>query len=316
MLYLAFGTTPYSTHITAKQHMSTKLPVYIAVLFAFTSACAEKVVAGEGYELSEVENDGESLEPSPGDEADDDEGEDDEDEDEDEDEDVPDIDMRTFAMKQRISTLMPGIWNPSNLEEVRTTSYLRVEWVRDGTDVSWTEQLCDINSTEAHGAQTSFPWAFVSSMPQRERFGSLSEAEVGATFETEPYLSMDGVELADPWDDALPTSSGDSRVFDQDSDGQAGITIHVDAGIVAGDIYVVQRSEYQLTGVVVGQERIEAYIDYDADQSILGASNGVLTMVEVEPQTNPDPTASYVIFQQVDDDTTCSDIKSAGESLF
>lgn len=283
--------------------MSTKHPVYIAVLFAFSSACAEKVVAGEGYELSEVEDDGESLETSSDDEPD-------------EDEEIPDIDARTFAMKLRVSTLMPGIFNPSNLEEVRTTSYLRVEWVRDGTDVSWTEQLCDINSTEAHGAQTSFPWAFISSMPERERFGTLSEAEVGATFETEPYLSMDGVELADPWSDALPTSSGDSRVFDQDSDGQAGITIHVDAGIVAGDIYVVQRTEYQMTGVVIAQDRIEAYIDYDADQSILGASNGVLTMVEVEPQRNPDSTASYVIFQQVDDDTTCSDIKSSGESLF
>ncbi|MGB0640497.1 MAG: hypothetical protein ACPGTU_14260, partial [Myxococcota bacterium] len=164
--------------------------------------------------------------------------------------------------------------------------------------------------------QTSFPRAFISSMPQRERYATLSEAEVGATFETETYLSLDGVELSDPWNDSLPTSSSDSRVFDQDSDGHAGITIHVDAGIVAGDIYVVQRSQYQMEGLVVDHDRIEAYIDYDADQSILGASNGVLTMVEVEPQRNPDSTASYIIFQQVDDDTTCSDIKSAGESLF
>jgi hypothetical protein len=293
--------------------MTTKSPLLIASLLAFSSACAEKIVVGEGYELSDVENEGESLDPSSDEEEED--GDSDNEEEEEEEEEAP-LDVRTFAMKLRVSTLMPGIWNPDNLEEVRTTSYLRVDWIRDGAEVMWTEELCDINSTEAHGAQTSFPRAFISSMPQRDRFASLSEAEVGATFETETYLSLDGVELDEAWTDTLPTSSGDPRIFDQDSDGHAGITIHVDAGIVAGDIYVVQRSQYQMTGLVVAQDRIEAYIDYDADQSILGASNGVLTMVEVEPQRNPDSTASYVIFQQVDDDTTCSDIKAAGESLF
>ena len=303
--------------------MTTKNPLYIAILFAFSSGCGEKVVAGEGYELSDVENEGESLDPSSDeDEDEDDDGDDDDDDDDDdedeeeEEEEEPELDERTFAMKLRVSTLMPGIWNPDNLEEVRTTSYLRVDWVRDGTFVRWTEKLCDINSTEAHGAQTSFPRAFISSMPERERYATLSEAEVGATFTTEAYLSLDGVELDNPWTDRLPTSASDSRVFDQDSDGEAGITINVDAGIVAGDVYVVQRSEYQLEGLVIDHDRIEAYIDYDADQSILGASNGVLTMVEVTPERNPDSTASYVILQQVDDDTSCSDIKSAGESLF
>lgn len=295
--------------------MKNKTPKFIAALFVLSTGCGEKIVAGDGYELSDVENEGESLDNS----EDNDETEDTGDSDDSGDPDEPDeevADARTFAMKLRVSTLMPGIFNPSNLEEVRTTSYLRVEWVREGLDVRWTEQLCDISATEAHGALTSFPWAFVSSMPERERFATLSEAEVGATFDTDPYLSLDGVELSDPWTDALPSSAGDSRVFDQDSDGEAGLTIHVDAGIVAGDIYVVQRTEYQMEGLVVGQDRIEAYLDYDADQSILGASNGVLTMVEVEPQPNPDSTASYVIFQQVDDDTTCADIRSAGESLF
>ena len=274
------------------------------------TACGEKIVSGDGYELSEVEDAGESLD---GDESDDetDTGTDQGDEDTGGDDDPPEpsVDQRTYGMKLVISTLMPGVFDPSSLEEVKTTSYLLVDWTRTDTDISWRETLCAISATEAHDAQTSFPSAFVNTTPVRERTATLSAAEVGATFETDPYLSIDGVDLSNPWTDSLPTSPSDSRLVDRDSDGHPGVTIHVDAGLIEGDVYVAQRSEYELSGVVVAQERVEAYVDYSADQSVLDASNPFLTMAEVNPIPNPDSTASYVIFQQVDDDASCSDIR-------
>lgn len=282
--------------------------------------CGERIKSGEGYELSEIENPGESLDDVDAEEDGEDTGSADA-EDSEDDTDPPEpeeepLDERTFGQKLVVSTLMPGVWDSDNYEEVKTISYLLVHWVRDGNEVTWTEELCDISSTEAHGTQTSFPAAFVASMPIREHEAVLSAAEVGADFDTERFVNIDGVTLSNPSTESLPTSSSDGRLRDQDSDGHPGVTIHVDAGIVAGDVYVAQRSVFQISGVVVAQDRIEAYVDYEADQSILGASNPFLTMAEVTPIPNPDPTTSYIIFQQVDDASDCGDIKREQDDLF
>ena len=127
---------------------------------------------------------------------------------------------------------------------------------------------------------------------------------------------MDGAELGSPGSDTLPTSTGDARLVDQDLDGNPGITVRVDAGLVAGDIYLVQRSSYAYEGIVTDHDRVEAYVDFEQDQSILGASSSLLTMAEVDVITNPERTTSYVIFQQIDEGIDCDDIKRDTDSLF
>lgn len=281
--------------------------------------CAEKVISGEGYELSDVENDGESLDGDDEDSEAEDTGTDEADDDSDdsgEPEEDP-IDERTYAQQLVVSMLMPGVFNPDNYEEMKTTSLLLVDWVRDGTEVTWTEELCHISSTEAHGAQTSFPSAFVSSMPIRENTAILSAPEVGADFRVEAFVNVDGASLDNPSTDSLPSSEGDGRLRDQDSDGQPGVTVHIDAGWPAtGDVYLAQRSVYSYEGLVVDHDRVEAYVDYSQEQSIIGSSNSVLTLREVIPVPNPDPTTSYVIFQEVEAGTSCGDIKRDRDELF
>ena len=303
----------------------------VSVLMAgFAVGCGDKFESGEGYEMSDVENEGESLDgagddsSSPGDDNGDDDDSDGQgsdqggnaDADGDADDVVP-VDERTFAKKLVVSMMMPGVFNPDNLDETRTTSLLLVDWVRNGTEVTWTEELCDISATEAHGNQTSFPNAFVATMPIREHAGELSAAEVGASFSTDSFINVDGADLDNPGAESLPTSSGDSRVWDQDSDGEPGITVRIDAGWPAtGDIYLVQRSEFAYEGLVVAQDRVEVYVDYAQEQSILGSSNPVLTMADVVPVPNPDPTTSYAIFQQIDEGSDCGDIKRDRSTLF
>ena len=284
-------------------------------------ACGERIQSEEGYELSDIENPGESL----GEETDEDEDTDEFDEMDDQDQgDVPEeqteeetADHRTFAQKLVVSMLMPGVFDSSNYEETITTSYLLVHWERTGTSVSWTEMLCHIESTEAHGTQTEFPSAFVATMPIREHRATLSAAEVGADFTVSPFYNVDGADLSSPATDSLPTTVGDGRLWDQDSDGNPGITIHIEAPFgVRGDVYLTQRSRYEYEGFVVAQDRVEAYVDYEQEQSIIEATSPFLTMAEIVPITNPDPTTSYVIFQQVDDGTNCDAIKRSRNSLF
>ena len=302
--------------------------ISLSVLGAIAAAgCGESFKSGEGYELSEVENEGESLDDPADDEVDDDsddgDGSSDSDSDgdidgDDDQDDEDTVDERTFAKKLVVSVMMPNVpFHPDQWEASRTTSLLLVDWVREGTTVRWTEELCDISASEVHGNQTSFPSAFVSTMPIREHVAVLSAAEVGASFSTDTFSNVDGADLDNPETDSLPTRSGDGRVWDQDSDGNPGITVHIDAGFMAtGNIYLVQRSAYTYEGVVVAQDRVEVYVDYEQEQSILGASNPVLTMAEVEPMPNPDPTTSYAIFQQIDDGSDCGDVKRDRGSLF
>ena len=302
--------------------------VRIAPFFisAIVVGCSDGQEKGEQYDMSEVVGEGDSLNSgsdNDGESSDSDSdvgsGSDDgaSDDDGTPEEDAPTVDERTFAKKLVVSMLMPGVFNPDNLDETRTTSFLLVDWVRTGTDVTWTEELCHISATEVHGNQTEFPSAFVSTMPIREHHGVLSEAEVGATFSTDTFVNIDGVELDNPATDSLPTRSGDSRVWDQDSDGEPGITVSIDAGWPAsGDIYLVQRSEFAYEGIVVAQDRVEVYVDYNQEQSILGASNPVLTMADVVPIPNPTPATSYAIFQQIDEDLTCGYVKSNRGTLF
>ena len=227
------------------------------------------------------------------------------------------IDTRTYAQKLVVSMMMPGVFNPSNLEETSTISYLLIHWARQGTEVTWTEELCHIRATEAHGTQTSFPAAFVNTMPIREHHATLSAEEVGADFIVDTFVNVDGAILSSPETDRLPTSAGDSRLHDQDSDGHPGITVHIDAPFsVSGDVYLAQRSHYSYEGFVTAQDRVEAYVTYDQEQSIIDASSGFLTMADVVPTPNPVGEASYVLFQQVDDDTDCGDIKRENDDLF
>ena len=306
----------------------SRTTIGVATLVASLAVgCGDKFESGEGYEMSEVENAGESLDgaddgsPSTG--SDDDDGDDGDDQGSDQgdagdgSDDAVTVDERTFAKKLVVSMMMPGVFKPDNLDESRTTSLLLVDWVRNGTEVTWTEELCDISATEAHGNQTSFPDAFVATMPIREHSGLLSAAEVGASFSTDTFINVDGADLDNPGAESLPTSSGDSRVWDQDSDGEPGITVHIDAGWPAtGNIYLVQRSEFAYEGLVVAQDRVEVYVDYSQEQSILGSSNPVLTMADVVPEPNPDPTTSYAIFQQIDEGSDCRDIKRDRGTLF
>ena len=226
-------------------------------------------------------------------------------------------DARPFAQRLVVSLLMPGVFDSSDYQETRITSYFYVDWYQDGTNVIWTEELCHIESTEAHGTQTEFPSAFVNTMPVRERIATLSSTEAGANFVVDTFYNVDGADLASPATDSLPTSASDARMVDQDLDGKPGITVGIDGPLgVSGDVYLSQRSEYEFDGEMVSADRFEAVVDFEQEQSIVDASNPFLTIADVVPITNPEEGSSNVVFQAIDPGTDCSDIKSLKDTLF
>ena len=224
-------------------------------------------------------------------------------------------DTRTFAMLQVIAM---EVSDPSGIlgdDTSYTSSLVLVHWERQDTQVTWTETLCDIEASEVFGTETTFPDAFIDTMPVHTRQGSLSAAETGATLSAGPFTDLVGCDLADPASDPLPEDPYESSVWDQDDDGSPGVTVNIDQSIMGeGQVYVAQRNVSTLDGVVVATDRIEGYLIADSEQAILGATTWWLEL-ETDPPV-PVPDESYFVMQQVDDGTTCDDIIDQAGSLF
>ncbi len=302
------------------------LPTALLVLLLGCNRDDSKTGPGS-FDLSEVEDPGQSLDSDSGEDDLDDTGTTDTGPTDtgptdtgptDSGEEEPAVDARTFGMIQVVATLVtdPGPFT-DDVETGLTTSLVLARWERLGTDATWTETTCSVEQNEVFDTVTSFPDAFVETMPVHTRVGTLSAPETGATFFAGPFVDLVGVTLDDPSGDALPDDPDDSRVFDQDEDGEAGVTVHVDQAIMGeGDVYVVQRTTTTYEGVIVSGDRIEGYLDSAPEQSVLSASTWWLELDVPPPEPDPEPSHSYFVMQQMDDDATCADVIAQRGALF
>ncbi len=227
----------------------------------------------------------------------------------------PREDLRTFAFLQSTRTLVDspvgGGTAPSD-----TRAVARLAWRRVGTDVTWDEELCSLESTEVHDTQTTFPAAFVASVPVSTRVATLSAAETGATFTAGPFTDVLGARLDNPESDRLPTRASDSRQWDQDGDGQPGMTVHVDQAFLGeGDVYVAQRTTTRLDGVVVATDRVEGFVTIEQEQVVYDASTWWLEL-DTNQRADDTPEYNFFVMQQVDAADDCASILRDQRSLF
>lgn len=122
--------------------------------------------------------------------------------------------------------------------------------------------------------QTEIPAAFVRSLPEVELNARWTESNGQIRIEQGPKTLVVGAKLADEKHDELPKRADDPRVIDQDGDGQPAMTVRV-RGLVSGEVYVVQRSTSQWSGVRQGQD-FRGPLHFSAEQSVIGASSAFL----------------------------------------
>lgn len=222
----------------------------------------------------------------------------------------------TWGMLQSTRSLVDNpVGSGTDTTDTRAVSLLR--WTRTGTDIVWESELCALTSTEVYGTLTSFPPAFLAAFPVLEREATLSAAETGATFTAGPFVDVIGARLDSP-DDPLPTSERDSRQWDQDGDGEPGMTVHVEQSILGGgDVYITQRTSSTLVGTVLRADRIEGFVrDFDQEQVLYGASTWWL---ELPTNNRPDTTedANWFILQELGDDVSdCTALVAAQRGVF
>ena len=123
-----------------------------------------------------------------------------------------------------------------------------------------------------------------------------------------------GVRLEDPVNDPLPTDRNDPRIWDQDEDGQPGVTVRV-TGFAAGDLYIIQKQVSSLSGVLNADGNLEGNVVDDSEQVTIGSTNPLLNQ-QIPSRPNPDRSLSTVRSVKMTDTVDCDWLLSNQADLF
>jgi hypothetical protein len=195
-----------------------------------------------------------------------------------------------------------------------TTALALVDIARDGQGLKMTEQGCHVTVVGSMAAMTTIPDAIPRSVPPTASPLEVWQAN-GQTLWKKPAVTVTvGVHLTAPDSDALPTTQTDPRVWDQDGDGNPGVTVMV-SGLVSGNIYVVQRQRAIYSGAVTGQNALGGTVLDASDQSVIGATNSTLNQ-NIKTTPDPDLTKSPIAFVKLDTAYDCTKLVSDAAKLF
>lgn len=191
-----------------------------------------------------------------------------------------------------------------------TRSIVAVDIVQNGTNLEFNSRVCSIAvESSAPTVQTIIPEAFVNNLPLTRRGGVLRETSGGWELHLPRHWEAQGVKLRDLSREPLPQSADDPRVFDQDGDGNPGLTVRVE-GLVSGEIYTIQRAWDEHRGRIVSGDLIEGSVTWGVEQVILGATSRFLRSA---PQSapHPDESKSYFRMRRAQGSAPCGEIKQA-----
>ena len=192
-----------------------------------------------------------------------------------------------------------------------------VDIEQDGLTLVMNDLYCfTVIDEESSIAETEIPESFMKSLNPRPRTAMLRETKEGFAFDQLTYIEVRGAILEIPETDELPTDPEDPRVIDQDDDGFPGMTVNVSLlGLMADQIYVVQRVQYGLQGAVLSDDRIEGLIEWTDEQNVLDATSALL-MAGAESQQDPDPAKHFFVMLRAEEEWTCEWLQENWRSLF
>jgi hypothetical protein len=211
-------------------------------------------------------------------------------------------------------THQTSISNPAIIGEVttETRTWSITQVVQNGDEVRMDSTVCSVDvKTSSRGIRTIIPQGMMEAMSIGSRVGRLQlhGDDYRLTFPRTRIVL--GAELDDPENDALPDDDSDPRVYDQDGDGNPGVTVQI-RGIVRGEIYLVQRAWSRLLSETVTSNRIEGQIQWHEESVILGATNPFLKM---QPATRPgyERDQNYFVMQRAPEGVSCRDLQENPE---
>lgn len=189
--------------------------------------------------------------------------------------------------------------------EARTRSMSIHRLVHEEDRLFGAGRLCDLRIiSSSRMVRTILPEAFKRLVMHVPFDAKIQEGEATTQLVQDSPTLILGARLENPLRDPLPTNAKDSRIFDQDRDGQPGVTVRVE-GLVDGDVYIVQRSKSLLVGKQEGTA-FKGKIEFENEQKVIGATS---SMLERDPRAEPMPEHSYFVLQKVAPGTSCSEAR-------
>ena len=229
---------------------------------------------------------------------------------------APDL-TGVWAIRTVSSRYVPAT-SMTNPYYMRTVNILLSDQTQTGTNVHFNVQFCDqYAEDDGAPAHITVPESYVRSLQPFERDGTCAMGDAGAAnvLWLPMHTQVVGATLADPVNDSLPTDPNDPTVFDQDQDGNPGITIKL-SGVASGDLYVVQRQKDEMTGIAVTNDRVVGHYSFTSEQNVLASNpewlKGLATQTAV---TDGRPCASMFIMVRLAAGTTCAGVL-ANSTLF
>jgi len=199
------------------------------------------------------------------------------------------------------------------------TSYvvLLVEAEQDGVSVIMSDRYCfTIVEESSPLATTEIPDLFMQSIHPDPREAVLEEEDGEFILRQGTHLEIRGALLENPETDKLPVDPEDPRLVDQDGDGFPGMTVNVNLlGMMEEQIYVVQRFQYELEGVIVSPDRMEGLVRWNDEQVVLEATNPML-LAGSESEPDPDPSKHIFIMIRAQEGWTCEWLREHWRDVF
>ena len=223
----------------------------------------------------------------------------------------PDLSGR-FAQKL-VTTARAKVMGVGRVDTT-TTAYLIVEVEQEGTRLRMKSRACNATLDGSRVVRTTIPDAFVESLPERTRRGTLRRDNDAWVLDVARDWDIRGVRLRDPANETLPEDADDPRVFDQDGDGHPGLSVQVE-GLIDGEVRVVQRGWDEYSFPVQDPDHLRGSVRWNSEQSVVDATSRFLRGgPEAEPLSNPD--LNYVELKRVAPSVDCQALKSRPDAVF
>lgn len=226
---------------------------------------------------------------------------------------APSTPAKTYALLLVMSSQTTSVLGTTTSNSMTVS---RIVGTQQGTTFAMKTHLCDLKvETDSASVKVTIPKAYVDSIPDADVPATVAPS--GGTFNvTVPrFYQVSGAKLAKPDTDPLPTAPTDATVWDQDKDGHPGMTIGLQTPIGSGDLYVAQRTWYEMSGTATAIDSVNGSVTFGQEQKILDATNALLKNGSPS-KPNPDATKSYFKLRAIDAALDCAGIIAQQATLF
>jgi hypothetical protein len=229
-----------------------------------------------------------------------------------------------WGMRMEIGSVTVGVPLVNKQNTYSTNLFLVKMSHEEGDIIKIDQKACEIQLINFNDDDQPFsdlawmiiPHLYIRALPIIEQTAEVTSAVPGSAFETSQSCETRGLVLDDPVKDDLPTrddflaNPNDHRFWDQDEDGNAGMTTMMN-GILRGAIYNVQRWKAVYHGEILDADHIRGLSSIENQQNVISASTPAL-IHKTTTEIHADPTRTFHRFLRMSDDTSCADLIRAG----